>query len=54
MSIVVGKIKNKFWTNDGHKFPNGFPEYDEQKELRYESPNMNDFMSGTIYLDGEN
>lgn len=33
--------------------PNGFPVYAEQKELKFDRPNMNDFMSGTIYLEGD-
>lgn len=53
MSILIGRIENKFWSNSGHKFPNGFPIYAEQEELKSESPNMNDFMSGTIYLHGD-
>lgn len=53
MSIIIGRIENKFWNNAGHKFPNDFPIYSEKQELKSESPNMNDFMSGTIYLEGE-
>lgn len=53
MSIVIGRIANKFWTNADWDCPNGFPIYEEQQELKFDTPNMNDFMSGTIYLEGD-
>lgn len=53
MSIIIGRIANKFWSNAWWEMPNGFPIYEEERELKFATPNMNDFLSGTIYLEGD-
>lgn len=53
MSILVGRIANKFWNNSDYRFPNSFPVYEEEEFLPDDEPHMNEFFSGTIYLYGD-